>query len=374
MNSPSFEVHKTGKGEQIVFSGSWVVSLVADVDKGLARLRPASGTKVLIDVSAITGMDTAGAWLVERTVRACRHAGAGVEIIGASEKHQILLNRVRPEEDEKAASKKPLFFLEILENVGRKVCHVFSEAWALFGFFGFFLFVTARTVLKPWRLRLTSLVYHMEQVGFDAVPIVSLISFLIGIVLAYMGAQQLSQFGAQVFVVNLIEAATLRELGILLTAIVIAGRSGSSFTASLGSMMINQEVDAMRAMGLDPMEVLVLPRVLALLFMLPILCLVADFMGIFGGGLMSWAVLDISPGVFVERLRVVFSPWNFWIGVIKAPFFAMSIGLIGCFCGFQVKGSAESVGRLTTQSVVESIFTVIVLDAAFAIFFSALGV
>jgi phospholipid/cholesterol/gamma-HCH transport system permease protein len=213
----------------------------------------------------------------------------------------------------------------------------------------------------------------MEQVGLNAMPIVALISFLIGVVLAYMGALQLTRFGASVFVVDLLEVAVLRELGILLTAILVAGRSGSAFTAQIGSMKIREEVDAMRTMGLDPVEVLVVPRILALLITLPMLGFIADLAGLLGGGLMTWTVLGIGPATFLERLRDTVDMRHFAAGLIKAPFFALAIGLIGCLLGFRVSGSSESVGRLTTQAVVEAIFTVIVLDAGFAVFFSAIG-
>ena len=193
-------------------------------------------------------------------------------------------------------------------------------------------------------------------------------------VLAYQGATQLQQFGAEVFVVDLVAISVLREIGILLTAIIIAGRSGSAFTAQIGSMKVNEEVDAMRTLGLDPIEVLVLPRVLALLITLPLLTFIADLMGLLGGGLMAWVTLDISPAVFIERLNQSVSLWSFFVGLIKAPVFAFIIAMIGCFEGLKVVGSAESVGQRTTRAVVEAIFLVIVFDAIFSIFFAFVGV
>ena len=223
------------------------------------------------------------------------------------------------------------------------------------------------------RPRWTPLIYHLEAIGFNAVPIVSLISFLIGVVLAYQGATQLRQFGAEIFTVELVAISVLREIGILLTAIIVAGRSGSAFTAQIGSMKLNEEIDAMRTLALDPMEVLVLPRVLALIIALPMLGFIADIMGLFGGALMCWVVLDITPGLYLQRLNEWVPLAHFWVGLIKAPFFALMIGLIGCFEGLQVEGSAESVGRLTTKSVVEAIFMVIVVDAIFSIYFAVIG-
>jgi phospholipid/cholesterol/gamma-HCH transport system permease protein len=214
----------------------------------------------------------------------------------------------------------------------------------------------------------------MEEVGFNALPIVGLISLLIGVVLAYQGAVQLQKFGAQVFVVNLVGVSVLREVGILLTAIVVAGRSGSAFAASIGSMVIREEVDAMRTLGLSPVEVLVLPRILALVLMMPVLAFFADLMGLLGGMLMCWLALDVTPVVFVDRLRAAVGVSHFWVGMVKAPVFGFIIGLIGCLDGLRVAGSAESVGRQTTRAVVTSIFLVIVADAFFSIFFSYVGI
>jgi phospholipid/cholesterol/gamma-HCH transport system permease protein len=205
-------------------------------------------------------------------------------------------------------------------------------------------------------------------------PIVGLLSFLIGVVFAYQGADQLRRFGAEIYTVNLLGIAILRELGVLLTAIIIAGRSGSAFTAQIGTMQVNEEIDALRTLGLDPIEVLVVPRVLGLALTLPLLAVYAAFMGLLGGCLMSWASLGILIPTFLEQLRSAITEWTFWVGIIKAPFFAIIIALVGCYEGFNVARSADSVGRLTTQSVVESIFIVIVADAAFSIMFSMLRI
>ncbi len=214
----------------------------------------------------------------------------------------------------------------------------------------------------------------MEKAGLDAMPIVGLLSFLIGVVMAYQGADQLRRFGAEIYTVNLLGVSILRELGVLLAAIIIAGRSGSAFTAQIGTMQVNQEIDALRTLGLDPVEVLVLPRLFGLVLTLPLLVFYADAMGLLGGGLMTWASLGISTPRFLEQLRSAITEWTLWVGIIKAPFFAAIIAMIGCYEGFNVTGSADSVGRLTTQSVVESIFVVIVADAAFSILFSLLKI
>ncbi|MDH3663453.1 MAG: ABC transporter permease, partial [Alphaproteobacteria bacterium] len=231
-----------------------------------------------------------------------------------------------------------------------------------------------RNILHPTRFRLTSLTHHLEQTCLNALPIVGLIAFLIGVVMAYQGADQLKRFGAEIFTVDLVGVSVLREIGILLTAIVVAGRSGSAFTAEIGAMAVNQEIDALRAIGLDVVEVLVLPRMLALMIALPLLAFFADILGLFGGGLMAWLVLGISPGQFLTQLESAIEPATFWVGIIKAPVFAFLIALVGCYQGLLVSCSADSVGRHTTKSVVIGIFLVIVFDALFSILFSTLGV
>jgi phospholipid/cholesterol/gamma-HCH transport system permease protein len=261
-----------------------------------------------------------------------------------------------------------------LNAIGASIVEEAEQAVGILSFMGMFVISLVGLILRPWRFRWVSLCSHMEQTGVQAVPIVALLSFLIGLVTAYMGAEQFARFGAQVFVINLLEISTLREMGVLLTALVVAGRSGSSFTAQIGAMVANEEVSAMRALGLDPIEVLVVPRVLALVVMLPILAFIADIMGILGGGVAAWGTLGIDPASFTARFHEIVQLRNFVVGMVKAPFFALVIALVGCFQGFRVTGSAESVGRLTTQAVVEAIFMVIVLNALFAILFTSLGV
>ena len=328
-----------------------------------------------MEVSRVEAMDTAGAWLIVTTIRRLEAAGASVELKGASPAHQMLLDTVSrnlPQETDAAPDK--LGLLDRLERLGHATAEGLGTFVDMLSFFGLVVARLGTTAIRPWRLRLISLVHHMQEAGLNAVPIVSLMAFLIGVVLAFQGAAQLRQFGAEVFVVDLIAISVLRELGILLTAIIVAGRSASAFTAAIGSMKMREEIDAMRTIGLDPIEVLVLPRVLALLLMLPLLGLVADVMGLLGGALMSWAELGISPGMFRTRLLDSTDVSHFLIGIIKAPFFAIIIGVIGCYQGMQVESNAESLGRLTSKSVVMAIFMVIVADAVFSIFFAALGV
>jgi len=260
------------------------------------------------------------------------------------------------------------------EKIGRRAVAAFQNALAIVGFLGEVVTAIVGLVLRPTRVRWTAIVHHMQQVGLNAVPIVSLMAFLIGVVLAFQGAAQLRQFGAEVFVVDLIAISILRELGILLTAIIVAGRSGSAFTAAIGSMKMREEIEAMRTLGLDPIEVLVVPRVVALMLMLPVLGVIANLAGLVGGAMMSWIELGVSPGVFQSRLASNTGVWHLGVGMIKAPFFALIIGIVGCFEGMQVEGNAESLGHLTSTSVVLSIFLVITADAMFSIFFAVMGV
>lgn len=363
-------------GQQfIVPIGRWAVGSLFQVEKEIRERASTLTGSVTIDLSRIDTLDTAGAWTIYRTARSLEASGVTVALTGATKGQTALIEAVRaaeatPEPDEPTGNS----FVNMVAHVGHSAVEIAKETADLLGFFGLILTTMARTLVRPRRLRWTSLFYHMEEVGLNAVPIVGLMSFLIGIVLAFQGASQLQRFGAEVFVVNLVAISVLREIGVLMTAIIVAGRSGSAFTAQIGSMKVNEEVDAMQTLGLDPIEVLVLPRLFALALTLPLLAFFADIMGLVGGGLMAWIALDISPATFVERLRVAVSMWSFWVGIIKAPFFAFLIAMIGCYEGFQVTGSATSVGQRTTRAVVEAIFLVIVVDAAFSIFFQVIGI
>jgi phospholipid/cholesterol/gamma-HCH transport system permease protein len=361
-------------GELVVgFAGRVVIAAIESMERDLEGL--AAEGVVAIDLRNVEALDTAGAWLVTRLERRLAAEGHQVRLEGASPAQAALLETVRqinPEAAPEAPARHDL--VEWLDGVGRATVAGFGVFVEMLGFLGVVLVRQATTLVRPRRWRVTSLVYHMQEVGLNAVPIVALMAFLIGIVLAFQGSSQLRQFGAEVFVVDLIAISLLRELGILLTAIIVAGRSASAFTAAIGSMKLNEEVDAMRALGLDPVEVLVLPRVMALVLMLPILGLVADLAGLVGGALMSWLELGISPGMFRIRLVENTEARHYLVGIAKAPFFAVIIGVTGCYQGLKVESSAESLGRLTSKSVVMAIFMVIVVDALFSIFFAAMGV
>ncbi len=262
----------------------------------------------------------------------------------------------------------------MVDRLGRATADAWREAGDLLAFLGHSTVTLLASLFHPGRIRFRSLVNQLETVGLDALPIVGLLSFLIGVVVAYQGADQLRRFGAEIFTVNLLAISILREMGILLAAIIIAGHSGSAFTAQIGTMQVNQEIDAMRALGFDPMDILVMPRMLALVIALPLLAVFADIMGLAGGAVISVLVLDISLVQYLERLKVAVSAWSFWVGMIKAPVFGFVIALVGCREGLNVSGSAESVGRQTTKSVVVSIFLVILINAMFSILFAMIGI
>jgi phospholipid/cholesterol/gamma-HCH transport system permease protein len=358
--------------------GRWTLSELAELDQRRQRLlddAPAGGGTASIDLQGVQRMDTAGGWLLHELSRELADRGWRVEWAGARDAHAGLLAEIRRTTAEPlppAPGVKPL--LRVIANLGRSTLAALDEARRLLSFYGQTLVVLSRLALRPRRLRLTSLTHHLEQTCVNALPIVGLISFLIGIVMAYQGADQLRRFGAEIFTVDLLAISALREIGILLTAVVVAGRSGSAFTAEIGMMKVNEEVDALRTLGLDPLEVLVLPRLLALMIALPLLAFFADIMALFGGGLMCAFALDISPDQYLSRLSQAIWPRTFWVGIVKAPVFAFIIAMVACYEGLTVDGSAESVGRKTTMAVVVAIFLVIVCDAIFSIVFSSLGI
>lgn len=370
-----FEQTRSSDELVIAASGDWRVKNLSSVDGELRALDGGEVRRATIDLKGLNRLDTTGAWALYRTLRDLRAKGIAAEYVGGTAAQLAMLKRIaatdRPED---LSRDEPHPVVAMIERTGQAVFSAYHEGTALLAFLGAAVIALVKLAARPGRIRFVSFMSHLEQVGLNAMPIVGLLSFLIGIVLAYQGADQLRQFGAEIFTVNLLGVAMLREMGILLTAIIIAGRSGSAFTAQIGTMQVNQEIDAMRAIGLDPMEVLVLPRVMALLVALPLLAVFANFMGITGGMMMSILMLDISFVQFMERLKAVVPISAFWVGMIKAPVFGFTIGLVGCREGMAVRGSAESVGRQTTRSVVVSIFLVIVLDALFSVVFSYVGV
>ena len=357
--------------------GRWILAALPELDARRAELLLGvpGGGRASIDLQAIQRLDTAGAWLLDRMAHDLDRQGWQVEWSGARDAHAALLAEIRrlsPAPLPPAPQVNPL--VRLLAELGRSTLAALGEAARLLSFYGQTVAALATVVVRPSRLRLTSLTHHLEQTCVNALPIVGLISFLIGIVMAYQGADQLRRFGAEIFTIDLLAISALREIGILLTAVVVAGRSGSAFTAEIGMMKVNEEVDALRTLGLDPLEVLVLPRLLALMIALPLLAFFADIMALLGGGLMCAFVLDIAPEQYIDRLSAAIWPRTFWVGIVKAPVFAFLIAMVACYEGLTVDGSAESVGRKTTLSVVVAIFLVIVFDAIFSVVFSALGI
>lgn len=358
-------------------AGEWLVANAVELDHRLRAVDLPKGRRVALDLAGIDRIDTAGAWLLLRTEHELEALGNEVEIRNLRAGFAPLVDQVRagamlaPTAHPRPAHHTIIGFLA---RIGEISLGLFARGYRILGFVGL-VAVTALGLLRhPRRLRVTAMVAQMEQTGVNALAIVGLLSFLVGVVIAFQGADQLRRFGAEIYTVDLLGVAILRELGVLMTAIIVAGRSGSAFTAELGTMQVNEEIDALRTLGLDPIEVLVIPRLFGLMLTLPMLALYANLMGLLGGALMAWAALGIAIPQFIRELQSALDPTTFWIGVIKAPFFAAIVATIGCYEGFQVSRSAESVGRLTTLSVVESIFLVIVTDAAFSVVFSMLGI
>lgn len=321
-----------------------------------------------IDGSAIERLDAAGArYLLQR-----REAGS--ELTGLTDVQEQLLEAVEKATPTPDPAPPPVAgWRRALTTVGERVTDSLGYMRELAEYLGRFLAAGGRAIRHPSDFPLTSLVYHCQETGLRAVPIVTVMAFLIGVVLAFQGASQLQQFGAEVFVVDLIAISVLRELGILLTAIVVAGRTASALTASIGSMKMREEIDAMRTLGLDPDMVLVLPRILALVITLPILGLIADIAGLAGGAIMSWITIGVSPSMFMSRLSGI-DVTHVFAGLIKAPVFAVVIGVIGCQAGMKVGKDAESLGARTSAAVVNAIFAVIIADALFSVFFAEVGI
>jgi len=356
--------------------GSWTIHQAAAVDGALRAVSVNGARSAVFDLSEISAFDSAGAWLLCRTLQEMKTRGIAAETAGLAASYEPLLKVV--EAAKEGAIERPdivrRHWTAMVERVGRATVEFFAEGKALLSFYGMTVIAYFAIVRRPRSLRLVSLVNQIEQSGLNAVPIVCLLSFLIGIVIAYVGADQLRQFGAEIFTVNLLGVIMLREIGVLLTAIMIAGRSGSAFTAQIGTMEVNEEIDAMRTLGLDPMHVLVLPRINGLLISLPILAFLSNVAGLLGGAVMATVVLDVTFLQFLQQLQSVVTTNHFFVGMVKAPVFAFIIAIVGCYEGLRVSGSAESVGRMTTKSVVTSIFLVIIADAIFSIIFSSLGV
>ena len=341
----------------------------------LPQLEQLDGADLQLDLSALERIDTAGAYALLRLRKRLGAQGHALSFTDVRPDHDALIARVAqslPKPDAPEAPARDL--MESFAWLGKKVVELGRFMGDLHGMLGLFLARLVTVIRRPSEFRLTALVHHCDQVGLKAVPIVALMGFLIGIVLAFQGSVQLRQFGAEIFVVDLIAISILRELGILLTAIIVAGRTASSYTAAIGSMKMREEIDAMRTLAIDPALALFVPRILALLIVLPILGMIANLTGLIGGAMMAWIELGISPGMFLSRLLDDTSLDHVIVGFVKAPVFALIIGVIGCHAGMQVGGNAESLGAQTSSAVVRAIFMVIVADALFSVFFAIMGI
>jgi phospholipid/cholesterol/gamma-HCH transport system permease protein len=373
-SEPQLVIDRAGRDVRVALSGRWTVDQAPVVEERIAEVVAAAedAYRVLLDLSRIDRLDTLGAWVLDRTRHELGERGLSADFVGARAEHHILLNEVAYRGFQPLHPVQRSRFIEFLADIGKAVTGAGRDvAWGV-SFFGEVVAAFIRVVTRPKRFRATPLVHHLEHIAFRGVPIIVLISFLVGCIVAQQGLFQLRRFGAQPFVVDLVGILTLRELGVLLTSIMVAGRSGSAFTAEIGSMKMREEIDALRVMGLDPIEVLIVPRILALVIALPMLTFLSAMAALYGGGIVAWIYGGISPDVFLARLRASVQFNTFMVGLIKAPFMALIIGLIASMEGLEVKGSAESLGRHVTSSVVKSIFMVIVLDGIFAMFFAAI--
>ncbi|UUX49460.1 MlaE family lipid ABC transporter permease subunit [Nisaea acidiphila] len=371
----SLSITEAGGELRVGIAGPLTVEAVGRLDRQFREALAASPRQVVIDATGITALDSAGAWILRRTSDGFAGRGIDVRLDGLQERYRALVEKAFvPDPDAPDGEERPNPVLLVAARAGEAMFTMAHVGRDLFGFFGLTIVSLLGIFTGRTKLRFIALVSQLEYVGLNAVGIVSLLCFLVGVVLAYMGSLQLERFGAAVLTVNLVGVSVLREIGVLLTAIIVAGRSGSAFTAQIGTMKVNQEVDALETLGLSPVDVLVLPRLIALFIALPILVFIGDIAGLAGGAMIAVLTLDLTIQQFLVQLKGAVDFWDFGTGIVKAPVFAYVIAVVGCHQGLQVSGSAESVGFRTTKSVVESIFIVIVLDALFAIFFAEVGI
>ena len=367
----------TAEGERLKLAGTgaWIAENARRLEALIAGeiQRKASVKRVDIDMGRVERLDTFGAWLLERLVRDFKARGAQTTVTGLKEDYSALMEELRGVKINQLPEHRSEGLSDAMASIGVSVFAVGHSFTAIVNLLGAVAVTLLRVLAKPQTFRLTSLVHQLDNVAWRAVPIILLITFLIGCIIAQQGLFHFSKFGADVYVVDMVGILVLRELGVLIVAIMVAGRSGSAYTAELGSMKMREEIDALRTMGFDPIEVLVLPRVVALIIGVPILTFLGSMAALYGGGLVCWLYGGIDPDIFLSRLKESISLNTFEVGMIKAPFMALVIGVVASVEGLAVKGSAESLGLQTTASVVESIFLVIVMDGLFAIFFASIG-
>ncbi|HKH32558.1 MAG TPA: ABC transporter permease [Beijerinckiaceae bacterium] len=373
-HEPQLTVDHLGHELRATLFGRWTADQAPAVERCVADLVAGAGDerRIIFDLSNLDRLDTLGAWVLDRTRHDLGGKGYSADFVGARPEHHILLNEVAYRGFQPIPVVKRNRLVDLLVEIGQGVVRAGKDFAKGVSFLGEVVAAMIRVATRPRRFRGPSLVHQLELIAFRGVPIIALISFLVGAIVSQQGIFQLRKFGATPFVVDLVGILTLREVGVLLTAIMVAGRSGSSFTAEIGSMKMREEIDALRVMGLDPIEVLIVPRLLALIIALPLLTFLSDLAALYGGGLVAWIYGDVSPDVYLSRLRAAISMNTFMVGLIKAPFMALIIGLIASMEGLAVEGSAESLGRHVTSSVVKAIFMVIVVDGVFAMFFAAI--
>ena len=369
--APTADLIVENGAARLVFAGAWTLDAGARLETESARaLLALEGQPATLDLTALDGLDTAGAWILSRTFADIEASGQTARFVGARPEHATLLREAayRPADPTQPPPHGPA---SLLADMGESVWLAGRDVLGALDFLGRIVAVAAKAVVRPRRWRLTSTVYHLEQMGLRGAPLILMINFFVGAIVAQQGIVQLARFGASSLTVDLVAILTLRELGVMLTAIMVAGRSGSAITAELGAMNMREELDALRVMALDPLEALVLPRLAALVIALPLLTFLGDLAALTGGMVIAWGFGDVSPHRFWAELQYPISVTRFLSGVAKAPFMALAIGVIASLEGFAVQGSAESLGRRVTASVVKSIFTVILLDGAFAMFYAA---
>jgi len=372
---PTLERITRGNALALCATGAWTAVFAPRLERLVADAErlASSPSEISIDVSQVSRLDTFGAWLIERLRRSLTRGGMETKIAGLSVNYASLVEEVRRVKAAPDTETTTVTISGMLAQIGKTVAGISGTVTGLIDMFGALLVATGRVLIHPRSFRLTSTVHHLEQVCWRAVPIIVLITFLIGCIISQQGIFHFRRFGADIFVVDMLGVLVLREIGVLLVAIMVAGRSGSAYTAELGSMKMREEIDALRTMGFDPIEVLILPRMLALVIALPILAFLGAMAALYGGGLVAWLYGGVDPEAFLLRLRDAISINHFTVGLVKAPVMAAVIGIVACVEGLAVQGSAESLGQHTTASVVKGIFFVIVMDGVFAIFFASIG-
>lgn len=371
---PRFTSEREDQTVRLSLTGRWTIRAGARIEEAAKELldEAGGGRKVTIDVSGLDRLDTTGAWVIDRTLHTLREAGADAHLEGASSDHATLLREAGFRTFEQPKPPERHMLVDIFADIGESVVLAWRDFMKGVSFLGELVSAIVTSLVNWRKFRAASVFFHMESIAFRSVPIIALINFLVGCIVAQQGIFQLQRFGASTFAVDLIGILVLRELAVLLTSIMIAGRSGSAITAELGSMKMREEIDALTVMGLNPIEVLIAPRMLALILSLPLLTFLADMSAIFGGLIVASVYGGISPEIYMSRLQSAIALNTFLVGLIKAPFMALVIGLIASIEGLAVQGSAESLGRQVTSSVVKSIFMVIVVDGLFAMFFAAI--